>query len=345
MSMNPDPDTTMLTTTLGVPGYLFRDLYDPERLDSLYERFCQEIQATNPELWREWDAYRSTPDAPRPPVALSNLLVAMAARVSRFIARLFDIQPRVDTLSAITRDQDDLFRFKVDFVRRRVLPLLKATAHVVSTPEDEAATVTLIADMARPESSLHNEPRNDLELAVARAGCALLDAEKAGGDVTSQIDSLKRWCAARLHDPAYRTWVIFRFPETLDYWRLVDVQRPRPDFAEYMVGPATRLRRRDGFTLTDARMNSREVLSEIHYCVLCHERDKDSCSKGLHDQAGTIAANPLGVALGGCPLDEHISEMHTLRKAGDAIGALALVTLTNPMCPGTGHRICNDCMK
>ena len=37
--------------------------------------------------------------------------------------------------------------------------------------------------------------------------------------------------------------------------------------------------------------------------------------------------------------------MHTLRKAGDAIGALALVMLDNPMCPGTGHRICNDCMK
>ena len=37
--------------------------------------------------------------------------------------------------------------------------------------------------------------------------------------------------------------------------------------------------------------------------------------------------------------------MHTLRKAGDAIGALALVVLDNPMCPGTGHRICNDCMK
>ena len=37
--------------------------------------------------------------------------------------------------------------------------------------------------------------------------------------------------------------------------------------------------------------------------------------------------------------------MHTLRKQGDAVGALALVTLDNPMCPGTGHRICNDCMK
>ena len=37
--------------------------------------------------------------------------------------------------------------------------------------------------------------------------------------------------------------------------------------------------------------------------------------------------------------------MHTVRKRGDAIGALAIVTVDNPMCPGTGHRICNDCMK
>ena len=37
--------------------------------------------------------------------------------------------------------------------------------------------------------------------------------------------------------------------------------------------------------------------------------------------------------------------MHQLRREGDSIGALALVAIDNPMCPGTGHRICNDCMK
>src|SRR5205814_9834735 len=89
----------------------------------------------------------------------------------------------------------------------------------------------------------------------------------------------------------------------------------------------------------------REVLSEIHYCILCHERDKDSCTKGIRAEDGQVAVNPLGTSLAGCPLDEHISEMHFMRKAGDAIGALALVTISNPMCPGTGHRICNDCIK
>ena len=37
--------------------------------------------------------------------------------------------------------------------------------------------------------------------------------------------------------------------------------------------------------------------------------------------------------------------MHLLKRQGDSIGALALVTIDNPMCAGTGHRICNDCMK
>ena len=49
--------------------------------------------------------------------------------------------------------------------------------------------------------------------------------------------------------------------------------------------------------------------------------------------------------MNGCPLDEKISEMHTLKYEGRSIGALGIIMIDNPMCPGTGHRICNDCMK
>ena len=335
-----------VTTALGLPGYTFADLHRPDRLASLYDRFCEEVRAADPVFWLEWDAYRLAPDAPRPPVALSNLLIGMAPRVSRFLRRLFDVDTPAEAVSEATRAQDDLFRFKVDFVRRRALPLLKGGVRVPATAEDDAIVERLIAD----------QPVSDRELAVARAGCALLDREKPaspqplapGPGVQSpspDAEALKRWCAARLHDRAYRGWVIFRFPETLDYWNLVEVRRPEPQLPEAMRGPDWRRRRRDGFGLTDARFTPREALSEIHYCVLCHERDKDSCSKGLRDKDGRIAVNPLGIALDGCPLDEKISEMHALRKAGDAVGALALVMVDNPMCPGTGHRICNDCMK
>jgi NADPH-dependent glutamate synthase beta subunit-like oxidoreductase len=104
-------------------------------------------------------------------------------------------------------------------------------------------------------------------------------------------------------------------------------------------------RKRDGFALTDRRGTRREVTKQIDYCMICHEREKDSCSKGIHEKDGSIKKNPLGVETKGCPLDEKISEMHFLRREGYPLAALAMVMLDNPMCAGTGHRICNDCMK
>src|SRR3954453_23628922 len=136
---------TVRTASLGVPGYSFADLHEPERLAALYERFCEEVEAADPALWHEWDAYRRAPDAPRPPIALSNLLIAMAPHVRRFVQRLFDVDRPGSPIAQATRDQDDLFRFKVDFVRRRALPLLKGGAHVRSTPEDDAIVEAMIA--------------------------------------------------------------------------------------------------------------------------------------------------------------------------------------------------------
>jgi NADPH-dependent glutamate synthase beta subunit-like oxidoreductase len=335
------PSSTM---PLGIAGFTYADLHVAARLRDLYDIFCRQVETADPQLWADWDAYRAEPDAPRTPQQTSELIVRMAPQVSRFVATLFGVEDAVGAVNAQTTDLDVLFRFKIDFVRKRALPLVKGGTHVALEPADLAT----VEELARPFA------RFDREQAIARAGCALLDREataRANGTdeekaaVAAQVDALKRWCAASLHDSRYRSWVVFRFPETLDYMNLVQVQRPRPDLPEAMIGPDDRLRRRDGFKLTDPRWQPREVLSEIHYCVLCHERDKDSCSKGLHDKEGKTLANPLGIPLPGCPLDEKISEMHMVRKTGDAIGALALVAIDNPMCPGTGHRICNDCMK
>jgi NADPH-dependent glutamate synthase beta subunit-like oxidoreductase/NAD(P)H-flavin reductase len=87
-------------------------------------------------------------------------------------------------------------------------------------------------------------------------------------------------------------------------------------------------------------------LYEIDHCIYCHDRDTDSCSKGMRNRKdGTYKVNPLGVSITGCPLEEKISEMHVVKRQGDNIGALALIAIDNPLCAGTGHRICNDCMK
>jgi hypothetical protein len=48
------------SSTLGVPGYTFADLHDPTAL-SLYERFCEEVATSDPDLWRDWDAIARRP--------------------------------------------------------------------------------------------------------------------------------------------------------------------------------------------------------------------------------------------------------------------------------------------
>ena len=324
----------------GVPGFSFADLQSAERLKALHETFCEDVAREDPAFWADWEAYRSNPGAARPAPAVSALLVRMAGHVSRFVARLFGIEEECRAISEATRAQDPLFRFKVDLVRRRALPLAKGGA---TATEDDDRFVTAIVAASR-----------DPELALASAACALLDREAAlpkddagpeRADVNRQLDQLARWSAAHLDDPAFAGWVSFRLPHAVEPFHLVEVDRPDANVPELAFGPDPQRRRRDGFVLTDRRMDRRGVLSEIHYCVLCHERDKDSCSKGLRAKDGAITRNALGIPLAGCPLDEKISEMHLLRKSGDAVGALALVTLDNPMCAGTGHRICNDCMK
>ncbi|MEO6392429.1 MAG: FAD-dependent oxidoreductase [Pyrinomonadaceae bacterium] len=178
---------------------------------------------------------------------------------------------------------------------------------------------------------------------------------KAGetGETLALIQTALRlfeaWAAGHVSQPVghwrVRGWLAFKAPQSVDYENLVHLERPRSDLPELIQGLDKNLRRRDGFVLTDARATKREVMYEVDYCLYCHERDKDSCSAGFKEKDGSWKRNPLGIKLEGCPLDEKISEMHLLKRQGDSIGALALVMIDNPMCAGTGHRICNDCMK
>ena len=232
-----------------------------------------------------------------------------------------------------------------------------ATARMVAELLDlESDFLAALRQKKKPEVS--SEGRRKARALAVRAASAGAGLPQAGGEddaallgfLEKLLERYAVWCHARLKVPALRAgihgWVSFKLPETLDYQHLVRTERPNPALPEERVGPPEHRRRREGFVLTDPRMTRREVLGETHYCLLCHEREKDSCSKGFYDaKTSSWQKNPLGISLKGCPLDEKISEMHELRREGDAIGALAIVCVDNPMCPGTGHRICNDCMK
>src|SRR6187397_2738054 len=103
-------DTNSPQMPLGMSGFT------PAALASLYDRFCEGVRANDPAFWAEWDVYRHDPDGVRTPVALSSLLTRMAPHVSMFLERLFDVGGAASAMRAATRDQDEVFRFKVDFV-------------------------------------------------------------------------------------------------------------------------------------------------------------------------------------------------------------------------------------
>ena len=211
-------------TPLGIGGFTFADLHQPARLRDLYKTFVEQVKATEPELWNQWAQYREIPES-LTPIARGNIVVAMAPHVSRFLSALFSVGADADALIAATRAYDILFRFKIDFVRRRALPLLKGGAHVDATADDHALAESITFGTRQLEGTLSSEASHDAEMRLAAYGCALLDREATDkAAVTPEIESLKRWCAAHIHDPRYRGWVVFRFPENLDYGHLVQVQ-------------------------------------------------------------------------------------------------------------------------
>jgi len=270
------------------------------------------------------------------------LLIEVGRPLGAFVARLFGVESARQAFLDVAAREAAIFRLKHFIVRRasKRYPEDKL-------PGDDPAELRLaLRELCDTFPDLVVD--GDEELTIAAVVDALVEREKAGAS-QPEIDLLERWAAVHRFVPeaqaAVAGWVAFKHAHAVDFDDLVPLRRPDLKLSNLTEGPPEHRRRRDGFGLTDGRMSRREVASESDYCMYCHEREKDSCSKGMHDKQGGVKKNPIGVTLRGCPLNEKIGEMHVLRRDGDSIAALAMICVDNPMLPGTGHRICNDCMK
>ncbi|HVV68266.1 MAG TPA: FAD-dependent oxidoreductase [Gammaproteobacteria bacterium] len=319
----------------------FQDLFNPEWLKQLDAKFIERLRAQNPLLYEDLLAYRHQ-SRPFAATAVSALLIACAPLLEEFIAELFNIEQELAASARATLSQQPIFAFKHWYVQRQARRrLLKQEAIPAFAELDNWLSAELKA---------HGESGDDRELAVAKLGEHYLQNQE---QFAQQIEQLTCWCIRALTDPqgkaAVRGWVSFHLPQKLDYYRLVPMEQVADDPVGRIQGNPAHYRQRDGFKLTDSRMTPRQVLDEIDYCVYCHEKDGDFCSKGFPVKKGEpekgFKINPLGEVQTGCPLEEKISEMHVLKKDGYTVAALAMIMVDNPMCPATGHRICNDCMK
>jgi NADPH-dependent glutamate synthase beta subunit-like oxidoreductase/NAD(P)H-flavin reductase len=340
-----------VTLQLGINGFSYTDLYSPASLATLHDHFLSRVKERDRSLYDKWIVYAHQGVSESDPIEVSNLLIAMAPHVGEFIADLFNIQQERKQGIDLAMREKVIFEFKRDYLQRRALKKYSSIGKCieVGSAEELQANYTSLKTHFN-DMFISDDP----ELATARMALKIAEYEKAGSNELSKygdnaVPKFDAYCSLSHLDhnfnPSVRSWASYQLPKNLNFDHLVGVIRPDELLQEKMIGPAEHLRRRDGFALTDTRMSKREVRGETEYCVFCHDRDKDSCSKGIHEKDGSTKKNPLGIKLDGCPLDEKISEMHSLLSGGDAIAALALIMIDNPMCPGTGHRICNDCMK
>lgn len=369
---------------LGIDGFKYSDLYDAVKLREIAEKFYEEVKAENPILGDALTKYIANRGANYEKRVESKILTDSAPYLSEFVARMFKINAERSDLQKEIAEQNPIWKYKF-FVQRRAIKKFSAEKIVeLNEAEltealhelqfaafdetirfDEELAVAYIADkLVEAEETLakNTEITPNVQKTLDRINSAydklkdktfgkvfsnyIVEAAETGAvlPIKAALHLLEAWSAIEFFKKD-KKWYAFKTPHGLDYQNLVHLIHPKEDLPELLHGAAEEMRRRDGFKLTDDRGTQRDALAEIDYCLICHEREKDSCSTGLHEKDGSAKRNPLGIKLEGCPLDEKISEMHLLKKHGDSIGSLALVTIDNPMCAGTGHRICNDCMK
>jgi len=273
--------------------------------------------------------------------AQSELLIALSPHLEDFLARLFGIETQVQELAARHHELAPLYSCKRLFVQRRAMTKVKLEeAAAIDGPSLEAQLTEYIG---APFS----------ELAYAKKIAEWLANESRHAD---ELQLAIRYAAWAVHTAAGRErhlgGILFKAPAKLDFEHLVPLSTVDLDgIGAYRLGDGHALRRRQGFKLTDIGTDLTGALDQANYCIWCHEQGKDSCCKGLREKPsadGGVAAfkkNVFGVKLAGCPLEEKISEFHTLKAAGRAVSALAVICIDNPMAAATGHRICNDCMK
>jgi NADPH-dependent glutamate synthase beta subunit-like oxidoreductase/NAD(P)H-flavin reductase len=309
-------------------NFSFADLNHRDGLIRLDKQFLDTLSAQDAALHQRLLTARATSDSLAHKDE-SDLVVALGPHLDAFVAELFQIQAETAALLQETLALDPIHACKRLFVQRQAVKKYP-------DPSGFDGPALRAAIEARTKARL-----------TERAFAAFATASESDPEA---LDEALRYAAWATLTPQgqhhHHGGTLFHVPRRVDPQHLVPVETIERDGVTMLRLPEHDWRQREGFALTDPGMNTQQALDQVNYCIWCHTQGKDSCSSGLKDRkTGAYQKSVFGVTLAGCPLDEKISEMHTLRAAGHVLGAFATIAIDNPMMAATGHRICNDCMK
>lgn len=283
-------------------GFTFEELYTQEgivRLDGIFLEYLSEIDEILAD--RLIQGRHTLPFSQ----AMSALLLDLAPYVEDFLSQLFPIQREVADLQSQAYALAPLYQCKRQFVQRMVA---KTFSKEDALQFDEQSLKQALSDLI-------GQPYTDITFAQA-----VLKALESEVENKAFLDIAKQYAAWALHQASPS--VLFRLPRKLNPEALFPVKRQ-----DQLISSPIRSSEKS------YKIPLEKSLDQANYCLLCHQQEKDSCSKGYSE------------SLKGCPLGQKISEMNSLRAQGYTLGALAVIMIDNPMVAATGHRICNDCMK
>jgi NADPH-dependent glutamate synthase beta subunit-like oxidoreductase/NAD(P)H-flavin reductase len=314
-------------------GLTFEQLYAVEGAVAIDHAFIAHLAETDAALHNRLVTARADSTA-LDAKEQSDLIVEVAPHVEDFIGRLFGISDEIAAMQARHNELAPIYTVKRLFVQRRA---------VKGADVEDAEAIDGPAVKAQLEG-FFGEPLT--ELSYARHVQSWLDNE-THDEALDLAEEYAVWATlSEAGRAAHKSAVMFRVPHKLNPAHLVPIETEVIDGVTQARLPKGHHRFREGFALTDHGMDMRGSLDQANYCIWCHNQGKDSCSHGLKDnETGAFKASAFGVPLAGCPLEEKISEMNLVKTRGFVVGAIAIATVDNPMCAGTGHRICNDCMK
>lgn len=310
-------------------GFKFFDLYDDDSLQIIDNKFLSYLKDMDEPLFMALNQYRDEKSISRS--QYSYLIDLLAVPVEKFLINLFKIPDNVQESLRLHTEFQEIYNFKRNFVQRKILNKYKIEDFLdfcITDIENEL------------EKYLKSKISSEKEF-VNTVSEWLLDSEK----FSNEIQLAEQFIAWNCFNYGRRDWIIFKNPQKKDYSHLVDLKKETVSDIDVIKLNDLKLRNRDGFNLTDDGITLEEALDQANYCIYCHKQGRDSCSLGFKDKEDNTKDNPLGDPLKGCPLGEKISEMNQLKANGKLLSALAVAIIDNPMLAGTGHRICNECMK
>jgi len=285
----------------------FVDLYEVNGLQRIHQKFLDFLQKNSPAFFDEYNLKNSQN---------STYLIELAKILEIFLADLFQInQPNAD-LQKIYLNYKIICDTRREYIQRHI------------SKKYSSFDLAKISDF--------NHAKILAELEINHANIDQVELQLAHKINTNFNDELiEKYCVWALFDNIgqefHKDGALFILPKKIAIKNLISDFKPRE---------------RKGFDLTDSGCSQLRVSAEANYCIYCHNQNKDSCKSGLIDKdSQKIKIDELGIELGGCPLDEKISEMNFLKSRGFSLASLAMAIIDNPMIAGTGHRICNDCMK